>query len=93
MATNQKIVNLTPWGERVGSSIEMSKASEDMAELVGATVVIVDENVRGGVVIYRVLNNGVVVNARLKEPSILVGELWHHIYSCGAAIMLLAVLP
>ena len=48
---------------------------------------------RGGVVIYRVLNNGVVVNARLKEPSILVGESWHHIYSCGAAIMLLAVLP
>ena len=68
----------------------MSKAAEDMAELVGATV---DENVRGGVVIYRVLNNGVVVNARLKAPSILVGESWHHIYSCGAAIMLLAVLP
>ena len=39
----------------------MSKAAEDMAELVGATV---DEDVRGGVVIYRVLNNGVVVNAR-----------------------------
>ena len=40
MATNQKIVNLTPWGERVGSSIEMSKAAEDMAELVGSPLLL-----------------------------------------------------
>ena len=76
-------------GEGVGASIELSSDTEDMVELAGVTAVVVDENVMAGVAIEEVLNNGIVVNARLEEPPVLEGELRHNIYSCRAAITLL----